>query len=251
MNIPHTRRYEMLVRVSDFGDAHPDIFPPESLGGQMFAAVRAAAKALGQHAAAQMSSRGAAAEALRTKIASRARLRTALDAIRRTARAIAIDTPGVESKFHLPGWVGEPALIAAARAFAADAHSISAALLAHGLPTTFLDDLDATIVAFEAAIRDHAAGRAAEATARTGLGVALVEGLTAVQRLDAIVPNLLRENPTTYAGWERVRHVERPPRARNSARKPPQPPVPQAPAASNPPETASVAPPAAGTPTVG
>ena len=119
MDTLNTRRYEMLVRVSNFGAAHANIFPAESLGGQTFAATKAAATSLGQHTAAQMSSRGAAAEALRAKVAARERLDTALNVIRRTSRALALDTPGLDSKFRHPGTQSEQALLATARAFSA------------------------------------------------------------------------------------------------------------------------------------
>jgi hypothetical protein len=98
---------------------------------------------------------------------------------------------------------------------------VVAALVAHGLPATFLDDLDAAILAFETTIRDHDTSRSTFATARAGVRAALGAGLTAVQRLDAVVPNLLRDDPGTFAGWEHARHVERSPRTRKASRKPP------------------------------
>src|SRR4029077_5508651 len=36
MNAVQTRRYEMVVRVRDFGDAHADLLPESSLGRQTF-----------------------------------------------------------------------------------------------------------------------------------------------------------------------------------------------------------------------
>ena len=39
MNAVQSRRYEMLVRVRDFGDAHADLFQESSLAQQTFAAV--------------------------------------------------------------------------------------------------------------------------------------------------------------------------------------------------------------------
>ena len=233
MNITDTRRYEMLVRVGDFGVAHTDIFPADSVGGQMFKAVAEAAKALGHHAAAETQSRGAAGEALRTKVATRERLETALNVLRRTARALAIDTPGLDSKFRHPGSQGERAFVDSARAFSKDARTLATALFAHGLPPTFLDDLDATIIAFEAAIRDHATSRATLATARAGISAALETGLTAVQRLDAVVPNVLHGDSATCAGWERARQLGRLTRARKDGRKTSQQPAaPPAPPAS-------------------
>jgi hypothetical protein len=56
-------------------------------------------------------------------------------------------------------------------------------------------------------------------------------GLTAVQRLDAIVPNGLHDDPATSAVWQQARYVIQPPRARNSSRKAAPPPAPATPAA--------------------
>jgi hypothetical protein len=60
MNTIETRRYEMLVKVRDFGRAHGDLFPTSSPGGKAFAAVEAAVTELGRHAVMKMSSQGAA-----------------------------------------------------------------------------------------------------------------------------------------------------------------------------------------------
>src|SRR5689334_23190167 len=94
MNKDELRRYEMLVRVRDFGTAHEDIFPSSTLGGQAFAAVAAAVTELSQQSATQLSARGSTREGLTTKSVARAALRDDLDAIIRTARAIALDVPG-------------------------------------------------------------------------------------------------------------------------------------------------------------
>jgi hypothetical protein len=227
MNLRETRRYEMLVRVRDFGSAHAGIFPPDSLGGQTFAAVTAAVAAFGQHAGAQMSCRGSAREGLDARTAARARLWTALDAVRRTARALALDTPGLAEKFRLPSGQGAQALIAAARAFVQDAGPLATQLVAHGLPATFLNDLVTAISSYEGAIGARATAIGARAAARAGLATALGAGLAAVERLDAIVQNRLHDDPETSAAWERARHVDEPPRVRNGARKP-QPPAPPA-----------------------
>ncbi|MBI3401478.1 MAG: hypothetical protein HY048_08665 [Acidobacteria bacterium] len=245
MNLTATRRYEMLVRVRDFGAEHADLFPAGSLGRKMFAATATAVAALGQHAATQVSGRGAAREASRSKAAARAALREALGAISRTARALALDTPGLDNKFRLPFTYGGQALLNASRAFVQDARPLSAEFVAHGLPPAFLKDLDTAIQRFEAAIREHAAGIGARIAARTAIDAAIAAGLTAIQRLDAIVVNRLRDDPATFAAWERARRVDQPPHARNGAPPsvPPGPVVPPAPAASAPP-----APPLAGAP---
>src|SRR5437763_9651838 len=143
MKITDARKYEMLVRVAEFGTGHVNILPSESLGGQMFAAVKTAVDAIAEHGAVAMSGRGAVREGVLAREAARARLLAVLDGIRRTAQALALDTPGVDGKFQRPSSRGARTLAMAARAFSLDAHALSAALIAHGLPATFLDSLDA------------------------------------------------------------------------------------------------------------
>ncbi len=151
------------------------------------------------------------------------------------ARVVALDTPGADGRFRRPFARGEQALVASERAFAQDARAISAALVAHGLPVTFVGDLDATIRAFDVAIGDHVAGVSANVAARAGLAGAIEAGMIAVRRLDAIIANRLDDDPATYAGWERAHHIEQRSRARSCARKPasapasPSAPVPDAP----------------------
>jgi len=127
--------------------------------------------------------------------------------------------PGVDGKFRLPSTKGSRTLVTAAHACARDAHALAAPLVAHGLPATFLEDIDGAVLAFENAVRDHASSRSGLIAARTGLKIAIQAGMNAVQRLDGIVPNRLRDDSTTFAVWEQARHVDSPPKTRNSARK--------------------------------
>jgi len=233
MKIQDTRRYEMLVRVADFGAAHANIFPADSLGGQMFVAVKNATAILTESAATEISSRGAVYERGRARDAARVRLLTVLEPIRRTARALALDMPGVDGKFRLPSTPATRALMSSARACAKDAHALSAAFLTHGLPATALDDLDGAVLVFENAVRDHAASRSALVAARAGIESAIQAGMTAVQRLDGIVLNILHGDSASTAVWEQARRVDWSPKTRNRTRKSsgePATPAPSAPA---------------------
>jgi hypothetical protein len=238
MKMQDKRRYEMLARVSEFGAAHADLFPADSLGGQMFAAAKNATATLAEYAAAEISSRGAVYEKVRARDAARGRLLTVLESIRRTARAMAMDMPGVDGKFRLPSTQGARTLVVAARACAKDAHALSAPLIAHGLPATFLDDIDRAVLAFESAVRDHGDSRSGLVAARVGLETAVQAGVTAVQRLDGIVPNRLRDDLATLAVWERARQVEWSSKTRKGARKSP-PTAPETPPAANAPVEAT------------
>jgi hypothetical protein len=210
MNVLDIRRFEMLVRVRDFGDAHKDVFPAPSLAGPMFAAVGAAIAELNQQAASEVSGRGAAREGTAAKSSARADLRKILEAISQTARAMALDTHGIDDKFRMPRGGGDQRLLNAARAFAQDAQPFADAFVAHAMPATFLTDLQADIERFEQAMRDHSAGKETHIAARAAIDAAIDKGLTAVQHLDAIVLNQFRTDPSTLAVWASARHVEYP-----------------------------------------
>ena len=68
MTSMETKRYEMLDRVREFGDAHADLFPESSRAREQFAAVGAAVKELSAYAVKKMS---AAHEGSRQKAAAR------------------------------------------------------------------------------------------------------------------------------------------------------------------------------------
>src|SRR6266513_1990332 len=106
----------MLVRVSRFGAEHAASFPSGTLAQRSFAAVAEAAHELEQHAVTQASARSGGQA--HTKAVVRIRLRGSLRIISRTARAFAIDAPGVVCKFRVPKTNGDHALLNAARGFA-------------------------------------------------------------------------------------------------------------------------------------
>jgi len=202
MNTFNTRRYEMLVRVRDFGLSHSDLFPPSEKGGEAFAQVTAAVSALTEHAVAQISSTGTTARAL-----PRAALRNELDAIGLTARALAIDTPGLDEPFRLPRRGGDQALLSAARVFLHEATPLAADFVRHAMPADFLTRLTARIVELEGAIRQQESGKDTHVSAKVGIEEAFASGIAAARRLDAIVGNRLRDDAVTKAVWARTRRV--------------------------------------------
>ena len=95
----------------------------------------------------------------------------------------------------------------------------------HELRPDFLAELNTAIQNFERAIGDKAVGREAHLGAGAGFDTALNEALTAIQRLDAIVANKLRDDSVRLAVWASARHIARPTHAK------PAPPAPTPPAA--------------------
>jgi hypothetical protein len=208
MNTFAARRYEMLVRVREFGVTHSTRFPSSTFGGECFAAIGQAVTALGTHVTAQQSGRNTTRESSSSKAVAREALRDDLDAIVRTARAIAIDVPGLDIKFRMPRGNGDAGLLAAARTFRHDAAPLAREFTKYRMPEDFLQDLDHDITVFEEATRDQDLGKDTNAAARAAIEDALDTGLEACRRLDAVVANELRDDPATLAVWDRVRRIE-------------------------------------------
>lgn len=229
MNNQFTRRFEMLTRVRDFCTTHAASFPENSLGGQQSAAVSAAVEELSQEAATQSSGISSVQQATVSKAGAREALRESMQAISRTARVMALDTPGLENKFRLPRSGSDRRLLSTARAFAADALPLKAEFIRHELPATFIEDLRADIADLERAIGDQNTGRGTHVTATATIEEAVERAMNAVRRLDAIVRNKFRDDPATLAAWESARHVERNTRQprRTNGDQPPAPAPPQ------------------------
>jgi hypothetical protein len=235
-------RYDMLLRVSAFGAAHRDLFPASALGGRMFAALGTAVRQLNGCVTAQAAGDGASREGAISKRAARAALREALVPIAGTARALALDTPGLDGKFRLRQTCSDHDLAITARTFAADAAALSRHFIEHGMPASFVADLRNKLEAFERSARDHVAARETRVVAGAGIESAMEAALTALHRLDAVVPNRLRDNPALHAAWASARRVTRM-RTTSAAAAPTRPPttVPPPPPASVPAASANAA----------
>ena len=217
MTNSETRRYEMLVRIRGFGEAHTDLFPKSSLAREQFAAVAAVVKELSAHAVAKMS---AAREGRGPKTAARAVLLERLEAVALTGRAMAQNTPGFGDKFRLPDPQSDQALITAGRLFAREADAFKRAFVAHAMPSSFIDDLNQAVDEFESAIHERESGKAESAAARACIKTTLATGTAAVVRLDAMVTNHLRDDPKMMAIWKRERRVGNPARRRSAPAAP-------------------------------
>src|SRR5262249_55539680 len=96
MNRKDFQYFEMLTRVVEFGEAHMNLFPKDTLGGTTFAALGAALSKASEHAGGQVASRNAVHARTKARDGAREALRAQLQRMSDTARAIAIDTSGLE-----------------------------------------------------------------------------------------------------------------------------------------------------------
>ena len=209
MNLKARRRYDMLVRVKAFGAKRARTFPQPSLAGQAFATVARVISELSEHSAVRLSADGRLRERTVKKAVARQRLRESLRAIHAAARAMAIDSPGLDRKFRPPRSVGEHVLLGAAAGVLQHAREQKATFIAHGLPARFLEDLAGDVERLERASLNRSLARGEWLSPRVRMQAALRDGLTAVRRLDGIVPNVLRGKHAALAAWRSARRVGR------------------------------------------
>ena len=206
------RRRETFQRVEGFGVAHAADFGENSLGKQFFAAMAVIVTRLDGLAAAQASGRGASREGTSTRAVARAALREDLDAISRTARAIAVDNAGIDDKFRIPRGENDQVLLAAARAFATDAAPLSAQFIAHELSANIISELNTSIANLETAISHQSSAAGDRVGAGAGIDETIDEGISTLRKLDPIVRNKYANDPATLAEWTSASHTERSPR---------------------------------------
>jgi len=206
MRSTQLKRYEMLLRVRVFGEAHRATFPPGSPGGQAFEALHAAVNELGAQAVSKLSS---AREGQQHKRAARTALLEQLDLILRCARVVAADTPGFADPFRVPRPRSDQALLTTGRAFISEAAKVADRLMAYGMHKGFLAEAEAVVDTFEKAIHTWEVGRNGYTAARASIESAFEAGLAAVRRLDVIVMNEFRNDPVTLAVWAQDRRIER------------------------------------------
>jgi hypothetical protein len=208
MRRTETARYEMLVRVRDFGATYGERFPGSTRGSESFAAVNTAVTQLEQHGASQYSNRHAMRGTKATNSDAYRELLDTLDAIERTAHAVALDTTIVDGMFAVPKKRGPAAVLNAARSIVTNAEPLAKAFIAHGLPKDFVAQLETTIATFEEVRKQRVAAKEQHASARKAIDEAFESGTEAVQHLDAIVANVIGGDGQAMAAWSVARHVE-------------------------------------------
>jgi hypothetical protein len=172
------------------------------------------------HASTQVSGLSTAQQGVTGKAAARDELRRDMEAISRTARSMAFDTPGIEDKFRLPRQPKDQEWLNAARAFAADAQPLAAEFVRRGLPADFLADLASDIESFEQAIIRTTSGRSAHVAATAAIDDLIEDGMKYLRQLDTVVRNIFADDPASLAAWISASHVERAPRRRQASAPP-------------------------------
>src|SRR5439155_16802988 len=99
MNDREIRRYHMFIEVSNFGSNNATQLKSLPVSEELFATVSSIVNELSEHATAQESGNSSTRKGSSVKAILRDELRQDMQAISRTARALAIKMDGFEEKF--------------------------------------------------------------------------------------------------------------------------------------------------------
>jgi hypothetical protein len=197
-------RYDMFVRVRDFGNAHRRQFPDGSMGGKAFRLVEDAIAEIDACNKILARNGGGGKQA---RASARAALVEALIEIASTARLMSKTSPGADEVFRVSEKASDVALLASARSILDESHLAVDRLVLCGLPKTFVTDLQELIERFEQAISGRRSKRSDVATARQGIKTAFSSALEACRTLDIVVTITLKKDPVKVAAWRRDRRV--------------------------------------------
>lgn len=211
MNDSDRRRYEMLVRVKQFGIDNAADFT--GIATTKFAEVGSKVDETEAKSAAQQAKFGESAQQFEVKDTARENLRDEMSAIARTARSMEYSFDGVSEQFRFQRNLSDETLLARARAFATEAVANKADFIAYGLPATFIADLTAAADAFEATFASAASATAEQVAATAETAALIREGMIAKRVLDGIVRNRYAEEPGKLAAWISASHVEKAPKS--------------------------------------
>jgi hypothetical protein len=197
-------KYEMLVRVRDYGMAHRDAFPESSSGGERFAQVTAAVAVLDKH----LRDRAlGAAEARRVKATTRAAAVSYMKTIAQAARRVT-RSEGRQTPFRLPRRRSLKADLAVARLFIEEAAKRQDQFVQLGMPSTFVSDFTALVDDLQRAVDTRLSSKTVRGRASTGIAVALTRGFDLVKDLDVVVAMAAREDPILAGAWAAARRIE-------------------------------------------
>jgi len=226
VNDSEKRRYEMFVRVRDFGAAHAGDFAATSLGKQLFTTIGTVVSELDSHSSSKTSGVGTARQGTATRASARSAVREDIEGINRTARAMADEIKGIGDRFRMPRSENDQLLLSTARSFATDVEPFSAQFIAHELSPDFIAELQADIAAMETAISSQSSGIGDHIAAGAAIDDAIDRGVSIVRKLGAIIKNKYGDNPAVLAEWTSVSHTERSPKRRSAPTPPPPPTIP-------------------------
>ena len=196
------RVFEMLGRLVVFAKAYPLFFGKDTLAGQSMAAIEAAVqKLLGLDKSLEGGS-AAIKRSMDDRAKARATLRNCLETISQTAKGLKL------AQFSMPRGRSDQTLVSVGQLWAEHAEPLQQIFTDSGMPD-FIEKLNAAVGSLQGAIDDQTFSKGARLAAASAIEQTRGDALSALQRLDPIMNNLLRNNTPVLAVWQRARRVEK------------------------------------------
>ena len=127
--------------------------------------------------------------------------------IAKVARALRGTVPGIGVLSMPRGNIQSAALITAATVMARKAEIYKAVLIENGLPTDFVQQLEASATSLKQSLDARGRARGARVGATRGLEAELALGRRVVDIMDATLTRVLRLQPSRFAEWQQVKRV--------------------------------------------
>jgi hypothetical protein len=210
MTSPEKQRFDMLVRVLNFGETNRQLFASAPAARETLAAIRAAVDDIATEATKKTTT--AANSRSDRRVATRKELRVMLAKACRLARTLREDkrpAPDLE----MPPSRRDMDLQTNAEVIAREVAPFDADFSAHGLSS---QRIRAALASFAAAVRDQDHNRLAFVGVRVRLSERIRAAIRAARRLDLIIEDLTRES-AVLAEWKQLRRIN-PPGSRRGAR---------------------------------
>lgn len=212
MNHHERRRYDMFIRVAQFGADNAADFPPGSVGATQFAEVGAVVTRLQELLGDQSEGFSDARFEYQNKDTARENLREEIVDINRTARSMVYLVPGIDTMFRMPRNATDADLLAVGRAFHQNSEQYNDQFVEYGLPANFRNELQAAIDAFEASLATPGTAVDEQVAATAEIGSVVKRGMRAVRILKGVVKNKYRNNVGKLAAWLSASHIEKAPK---------------------------------------
>lgn len=212
MNKNDRVRYDMFIRVDEFGKTNAADFPAGGIGAARFADITGLIAQIQTLIGDQTASRDDARFNYNTKGTMRENLRAEMSDINETAHSMVYQVAGIDLKFRMPRGSSDVNMLAAARAFYANSEEYKTQMIEYGLPATFRHDLNDAIAEFEQSLNAPGAAMDSQVAATADLGEIIRRGMQAVRTLNGVVRNKYRANTGKLAAWLSASHIERMPK---------------------------------------
>ena len=197
------RVYEMLVRIRVFAQSFPHLFAKGSPAGQLLDEIESAIQKFSVHKTSQASSKGDAKVSTAARALARATLRSQLDAISRTARGLKL------GQFWLSRDKSDRSLVEMGHMFASRAEPLKQMFIDSHMAADFIEQLNAAVQKLEKTITDQVFRENTRKAATSAIDETRNDALSALERLDPLLENLLRDDRPALTVWQSARHVER------------------------------------------